>query len=138
MLAKFGKIDQPSRNARQRCQASAAASGRWTGRSGAWAKAWAAPGETTTLWPSIPAPALLQAERPAGRDEAGERLGGAHRQAVGGEAPADVLEQRPQPDEVGHEHHAAQRLAVGAGVVGGHRCALDVEGDPVDGGLLRT
>jgi hypothetical protein len=54
-----------------------------------------------------------------------------------GQAAADVLEQRPQAEEVGHEDDAAERLAVGAGVIGGDRRALHIEGDVVDGRLLR-
>ena len=46
----------------------------------------------------------------------GERLGRAHREAVGGEAPAEVVEQRADPHDVGVQHEPGDGHAVGPGV----------------------
>ena len=69
--------------------------------------------------------------RSLGRD-AGERLDRAHREAVGREAAGHVVEQRPQPADVGVQHDAGARHAVGPGVdrrnvepVDGQRPRLD-------------
>ena len=47
-----------------------------------------------------------------------ERLGGAHREAVGGEAAAEVVEERTHSHDVGVQHETAFGNAVGTGVDG--------------------
>ena len=68
-----------------------------------------------------------------------ERLGRAHREPVGGEAAAQVVEQRPHAHDVGVQHEPGDGHAVGAGVDGVDRGAvgplerdvLDVDSSPV-------
>ena len=49
---------------------------------------------------------------------AGERLGRAHREAVGGETAAQVVEQRADAHDVGVQHEPGDGHAVGPGVDG--------------------
>ena len=67
-----------------------------------------------------------------------ERLDHAHGEAVRREPPGHVVEQRPEPADVGMQHDARRRHAVGPGVHGRDLEPVDderrrLDGDVVDG-----